>query len=539
MKDNKNTLKFSFNLPSKDGRSTTNVVFENEFICKLLRTALIEKKGNISFLVKDKRFDFKVKDFIIMVKKAYRLFLEDRCPIPNSISEYVDYLFDYNSAILNTSISGRKEELDKMITLISSENKCNCILAGEEGVGKTSLALEFSRLVLYGNVSKKLKDYTVIKINTSNYLSNHHTKFSEKNFYKNLEKFLYNKKKKIILYIDNMEDLIYMPELINIFRSSIINQNLKIIGSVNLNDLPLVVEKDYELLRYLNIIYIEEFDINELQKMLTEKVKFLSVKHNMKITSKILKFAIMTSYYLSSDFIKNPELTLDILKFAITDAKIKNQKNINKHNIMRYYDIDYKLSKKTSKHEKTITAYHEAGHYLVARLSKNLKSSKNAFVSILPIGDALGLTAQYYETGTQLTFNKEYYLDEIAYCFGGRVGEYMYTNEFSSGASSDLEAASSLAESIVLSGGLSSRENSSNKSYTYGNYVKDYLLTEETKNEINLEISELLNEGFERAKNIISDNKKLLEIIVKHLIKDGIMIGEELDKIVTNYLNSK
>ena len=202
---------------------------------------------------------------------------------------------------------------------------------------------------------------------------------------------------------------------------------------------------------------------------------------------------------------------------------------------MSYYYIDFKLAKKTSETEKWITAYHEAGHYLVSKMSPNIRNFKNAFVSILPIEGALGLTASYIDFGEQLTFSKEYYIDEIAFSLGGRVGEAIYTKEFSSGAQSDLESANTMAEQLVLSFGLSSIEGEQNKSYMIGNYIKDFLLTDELRLKINKEITDIINEAYSRAEKIIKENKELFEEIVKRLISDGVLMGDELEEICMKY----
>lgn len=112
----------------------------------------------------------------------------------------------------------------------------------------------------------------------------------------------------------------------------------------------------------------------------------------------------------------------------------------------------------------------------------------------------------------------------------------MYTNKYSSGALSDLDMASTMAEQVIMSYGLSNRESEKNKSYTVsGIYVKDFLLTDDIKNEINAEITELIKDGYDRATQIINEHKKLHEQIVSKLLKEGILTGIELDKICEEF----
>ena len=203
--------------------------------------------------------------------------------------------------------------------------------------------------------------------------------------------------------------------------------------------------------------------------------------------------------------------------------------------ILSYYYIDFKLAKKTSKKEKLITAYHEAGHYLVSQMSANIKNYKNAFVSILPIEGTLGLTACYWDFGQQVTCSKDYYIDEIAFCLGGRVGEAIYTNEFSSGARADLILANEMAEKLVLAYGLATLDGEQNKSYMIGNYVKDFLLTDELRTKINTEISKIINEAYKKAEDSINQNMELYEEIVKRLVEEGVLMGDELEEICQKY----
>ena len=269
--------------------------------------------------------------------------------------------------------------------------------------------------------------------------------------------------------------------------------------------------------------------------MLKTRIDKLQEAYGVKISEKMIRFSIFTGLHLSSSNSSNPESTLDVINFALADVKRKGQKEVNKLNILSYYYINFKLAKKTSKNEKIITACHEVGHYLVSELSKNIKSKKNSFVSILPIGGALGLTASHFELGEQLTFSKNYYIDEIACCLAGRVGEALYTNEFSSGAQADLMSANAMAENLLMSYGLSDIEGEKNKSYTYGNYIKDFLLTDEIRMKIHNETSKILDEAYKRAENIINDNKDVFKEIVERLLEDGILSGDELEEICQKY----
>ena len=155
----------------------------------------------------------------------------------------------------------------------------------------------------------------------------------------------------------------------------------------------------------------------------------------------------------------------------------------------------------------------------------------------MPFENTLGLTASYEVIGKQLTFDKEFFIDEIADALGGRVGEEMYTNKYSSGALSDLNMASKMAAQVIMYYGLSSREDDKNKCYIAGEMHE--LLTDEIKNEINTEVTDLIKEGYKRATKIIYEHKELHEKIVSKLLEEGILMGSELDKICKEFEESQ
>jgi cell division protease FtsH len=240
-----------------------------------------------------------------------------------------------------------------------------------------------------------------------------------------------------------------------------------------------------------------------------------------------------TSYYLSSSNASNPESSLDTLRYAITRAKHNGKTAIEKEDVLASYRIDVKLAKRMNLIDKKATAYHEAGHYIVRRMSENIKIRENAFVSIIPIGETLGLNADYFKFENQTSFNRDYYIDNIAYCLGGRIAEKEYIKSETSGASADLVTATSLAEKLVLSYGLS-EESSKNRSYTNGECLKTFLFTDDLRKEMNKEINDIISEAYSRAEKIIKENADLLEKIVEQLLKDGILTGDELDVICKN-----
>lgn len=498
---------------------------------KSLKEAIKNDCNVITFRVKNRNVDIeieKVKQIIRVAKKQ----IDSRINIPRNLRNYISVL----SNLSNKKLSARDEEIEKLWTCLCSKQKSNAILVGEHGVGKTTMAMEIVRQISLNECPKQFTGYNVFQINTMELLElAKHSMFLYKYILNCLLEFIETNRNSSILYIDNLIHIKYDVDLMKCFLLLVKKSNAKIIGSVSFEDFEKYFIDEISSMKYLNPILLEEPDIEEIYPILKDQITILQKSYKVKISENMIRFAILTGYELSSSNSANPESTLDIINFALADAERKGQKDVSKRNILSYYYIDFKLAKKTSETEKWITAYHEAGHYLVSKMSPNIRNFKNAFVSILPIEGALGLTASYIDFGEQLTFSKEYYIDEIAFSLGGRVGEAIYTKEFSSGAQSDLESANTMAEQLVLSFGLSSIEGEQNKSYMIGNYIKDFLLTDELRLKINKEITDIINEAYSRAEKIIKENKELFEEIVKRLISDGVLMGDELEEICMKY----
>ena len=508
----------SFNIPLSTLKATLKKAIENSW-------------ETITFRVGNRTIDMEIEKVRQIIKMAKRQFAS-QILIPRQLDKYISIMSNDS----NEKLSARDEEIEKLWTCLCSIQKSNAILVGEHGVGKTTMAMEVVRQITLKECPKQLSRYSVLKIDTLELLElAQSSKFRYEYTLDFLLEFAKENAKKVIFYIDNLLHVKCDLDLLKCFLVFIKTYNIKVIASVSCEDFETYFLTDASTMKYLNPILLEEPLLEEIYPMLKSRIDELQRTYRIGISEKMIRFAIFTGFSLSSSNSANPESTLDIINFALADARRRGQKEVTKSNILSYYYIDFKLAKKTSEDEKWITAYHEAGHYLVWKMSPNIRNFKNAFVSVLPIEGALGLTASYIDWGKQLTFSKEYYIDEIAFSLGGRVGEAMYTNEYSSGAQADLTSANTMAEQLVLAFGLSDIDGEQNKSYMVGNYIKDFLLTDELRGKINNEISKIINKAYNRAQKIITENKELLEEIVQRLVEDGVLMGDELEEICEKY----
>ncbi|MCD5396336.1 MAG: ATP-dependent zinc metalloprotease FtsH [Candidatus Pacebacteria bacterium] len=194
-----------------------------------------------------------------------------------------------------------------------------------------------------------------------------------------------------------------------------------------------------------------------------------------------------------------------------------------------------KKSKVFSEKEKKISAYHEAGHALVSMLSPHTEPVKK--VSIVARGLAAGYTLKLPKEDRHFRTKKEF-LDELAVLLGGWCAERIVFKDVSTGASNDLEIASSLARKIVKEYGMSDKlgpvvfGKKEGLVFLGKEFGEERNYSEKTAQEIDREVKNLILNAKKRAKNILKRKRKLLDRIAKALIEKETLEKEELEKLV-------
>jgi cell division protease FtsH len=179
-----------------------------------------------------------------------------------------------------------------------------------------------------------------------------------------------------------------------------------------------------------------------------------------------------------------------------------------------------------SEEERVSTAYHEAGHALVAKLLP--KADKVHKVTIIPRGKALGITQQLPED-EKYTYTKDYLLDRLAVLFGGRVAEEVALGTVSSGAGNDIERATEIAKKMVAEWGMSEKIGpiAVKTKEQFGEPTD--IISEDMKRLVDREVKRILSEAYERTRQIIVENMGKLENLAKTLLERETLTGEEID----------
>ena len=187
-----------------------------------------------------------------------------------------------------------------------------------------------------------------------------------------------------------------------------------------------------------------------------------------------------------------------------------------------------------SEKEKKTTAYHEAGHALVAfKLPGTDPLHK---VTIIPRGRALGVTMQLPEDEKH-TYPKSYLYNNLAIFMGGRVAEEICLEQMTTGAGNDIERATEMARQMVCEWGMSEKMGpltygSKEQQVFLGMDTKQKHFSEETANSIDQEVRALVMGGYEKAREILTDHRDSLEKMAIALLDRETLTGLEIKEII-------
>lgn len=232
----------------------------------------------------------------------------------------------------------------------------------------------------------------------------------------------------------------------------------------------------------------------------------------------------------------------DLSKLVNEAALMAARKNKNKIDMPEMEEAAERVimgperrSRVISDKEKRLTAYHEGGHTLVGMLLDNTDPVHK--VTIIPRGRAGGYTLslpkedRYYATRSEM-------LDELKVLLGGRVAEALVLKEISSGASNDLQRATSLARQMICEYGMSPELGP----MTFGHRQdqvflgrdigrdKDY--SEEVAAKIDKEIRKFIDEAYQKTESLLNENMDKLHLIADALIERETLEGEEIDQLM-------
>ena len=194
-----------------------------------------------------------------------------------------------------------------------------------------------------------------------------------------------------------------------------------------------------------------------------------------------------------------------------------------------------KKSKVVTEQEKRITAYHEAGHAILAKLCKNCDPVHE--VTIIPRGNAGGFTMMRPENDREY-YSKNFMLDDICMGLGGRVAEELVIHEISSGATGDIRSATKFARAMVTEFGMSDKlglisySNDSQPVFLGKDMATHNAYSEDTAKMIDDEVREIISAQHERARKLLSENRSILDNMARVLIERETIYAEEVEMLL-------
>jgi cell division protease FtsH len=192
--------------------------------------------------------------------------------------------------------------------------------------------------------------------------------------------------------------------------------------------------------------------------------------------------------------------------------------------------------------EKRTTAYHEAGHALMAKLLPGTDPVHK--VTIIPRGRALGVTMQL-PVDDRHSYSKEFLYNSLAILMGGRVAEELVFKQITTGAGNDIERATDLARKMVCEWGMSEELGP----LTFGKKDEEIFLgreiatrrdySEEIAMKIDAAVKRLVTENYERAKRILREIIAVLKALAEALLEKEVLEGSEIDQIIQGTLSQE
>lgn len=195
-----------------------------------------------------------------------------------------------------------------------------------------------------------------------------------------------------------------------------------------------------------------------------------------------------------------------------------------------------------SEREKSITAYHEVGHALVARMLPNTDPVHK--VSIVARGQAGGFT-MLLPTEDRYLWSKPQFEDTLAYALGGHVAELLTFGEVTTGASNDIERVTKIARSMVTEYGMSNRigpialGHKDELVFLGRDFGEQRNYSEQTAREIDEEVRRIVQEAFDKAYNILNQNKTRLILISERLIKEETLEGPLFESLFNQHISDE
>lgn len=278
--------------------------------------------------------------------------------------------------------------------------------------------------------------------------------------------------------------------------------------------------------RFDRRIIVEKPDLKGREDILRVHIKHVKTEPDINLH----EMALATSGAAGADL-------ANMVNEAALRAVRCNRKTVSQEDLMEAVEViiagKEKKDRILSEKEKRIVSFHEVGHALATAVQKHTQPVHKITIVPRTMG-SLGYTMQMPEEEERYLMSKDEIVDQITVFLAGRAAEELVFNVQTTGASNDIERATSLARNMITQYGLSEKfgmaglESIQNK-YLDGRNVSN--CSEETKTDIDKEVVRVLKECHERAFNILKENRDALDEIAEFLINKETITGDQFMEI--------
>lgn len=462
---------------------------------------------------------------------------DDEFYLPKELRSFLTVLNDkYSKDSTECHICGRDEETKKLTKILMKKTKRNAVLVGEAGVGKTALVEKFTWMIVTGNCPEKFKDCIMLGLDVNAIVAGTQYRGTAEERFNSLIKFL-EANPNCILFVDEIHLLLGAGackegdlDLANALKPMLARGETRVIGATTEDEYTKYFSKDSALKRRFEKIIVREPRSYEVYDMIKNQIKLLEKAHNTTISKELVDSVIFKASCFNFET-RNPDRTLDLLDKTMVCAELEGRAEVTEADILENFDINQKKFEKMNAENKAATAYHEAGHYIAHRFSKELTEYVMLAVSIIPAEDYLGVNVFEIDSDITPTKNKNYFIELIGSLLAGRVAEKMYSHTLTAGACSDLAKATKVARDMITLYGL---DEDFTEDRVFLGDASDHMYNEEVITRINTRIDSILAEAREYIQNLLEEKREYLDALAKALIEKGMLSSDEIDELFKN-----
>lgn len=501
-----------------------------DVLCDYLTIALFESNSKtFRTFLKELALNYMDMQYFFQKEKIFGYEL-----VPYEVSSFIKHANPLYKG-KDIDIVGRDEELKEVYRIMLKSSKRNVIIYGFPGVGKSAVGEKFIYEIANGKCPARFKHFTVLEMSVKDFLlscDDSKTANEKMNF---LLEFLTRRENDIILLIDEIQTILGQGnffeqkkiDLSATLKPILARGDIRIVGITTTKDYSSSFMSDSTLSRRFEGVEIREIKYKEVHNVIYPRVKAKEAEKGIKISDELIDDAIW--YAACFEYHKcNPDKSIDVIDRAMANAQLDDRTYVLKQDIIDVFKISYKKWNGMEDLVKKGVAFHEAGHYVISRVTKTRDMDVLA-VSIYPTDDYEGVNVFEYNEEITPVMNWQYYIDSIAVDLAGRVAEELAIKEITSSASADLITATEKAQDMIMSFGLTEDGVSKNRVFLSEGLLG--LGSEETTKDVEDEVERVLLLSYKHAQDLLNEYRDYLDAIAEGLLKKQILRKEELDEI--------